>query len=81
MVKFAKYPKEILPYPYTGGTKSGTKVLIRLSDLGCTTFADTGPFRRELSDAKQSWAQISSVGQRRLLIMRFKVIHKTYLHF
>ena len=54
MVNFAKFLKEILPYPYTGGTKSGTKVLIRLSDLGCTTFADIVSFTRVLFDGK--WA-------------------------
>ena len=81
MVNCAKNFKDFLPCPFSGGTKTGSKVLIRLSDLGCTTFADTGPFKGEPSDAKLSRALISLSGQRRHLAMRIKVIHKTYLYF
>ena len=63
MVKCAKNLKDFLPCPFSGGTKTGSKVLIRLSDLGCTTFADTESFNRELSDGKLDLVLISSIGQ------------------
>ena len=73
MVNCAKNFKEFLPYPFSGGTKSGFKVLIRLSDLGCTTFADTVSSTRLLSDGKLGLALISSTGPRGRLS---KSIHK-----
>ena len=64
MVNCAKNLKDFLPYPSSGGTKTGSEVLIRLSDLGCTTFADTVS-SKELSDGKLGLALISSSGQGR----------------
>ena len=60
-VNFAKSFKRILPYPFIGGTKTGFKVLIRLPDLGCTTFADPVSFMGVLSDGKLSLAHAPSV--------------------
>ena len=64
MVICAKNFKDFLPCPFSGGTKTGSKVLIRLSDLGCTTFADTVS-DKELSDGKLGLALVSSSGQGR----------------
>ena len=73
MVNCAKNFKDFLPCPFSGGTKTGSKVLIRLSDLGCTTFADTESFR-ELSDGKMGLALASSTGQgRQLMESKIKV--------
>ena len=54
MVNFAKQSQVTPTYPSIGGTRTGFKVLIRLSDLGCTTFADIVSFIRALFDGK--WA-------------------------
>ena len=82
MANCAKNFKEFLPYPFSGGTKTGFRVLSRPSDLACTTFADTVSFtRRILSDGKLGLALILISGQRRRLMAskhKVKLINLLY---